>query len=343
MKLEIETFLLKTVHPFKISRSTRDEFEVFVFALDHEGVIGWGEAAPQPYYGEDVVSVRAAVDEVGALLDGSPDELLTSLNEGELRRRLGKHASVRAALDMALWDIKGKLENRPCHEMWGALRANTPLTSYTIGFDRLDVIDQKVDAADRFKILKVKMGLPGDMDVLDRVLSRSGAKVRVDVNEGWDIEMALQKANELYRRGVEFVEQPLPHADEEDLRTLKRLSPLPIILDESIINPEDVAARHDQGHGINIKLMKCGGITPALKLIDAARAHDLKVMLGCMIESSIGVTAAAQLSPLVDYADLDSPLLVANDPFEGVGFVEGKLVLPTDPGLGVTRREVTPE
>jgi L-alanine-DL-glutamate epimerase-like enolase superfamily enzyme len=161
----------------------------------------------------------------------------------------------------------------------------------------------------------------------------------VDVNEGWDIETSLQMSRELAQKGIEFIEQPIHHDCEDDLRTLKRLSPIPVILDESIINPEDVAARRDQGHGINIKLMKCGGVTPALAMIEAARRAELRVMLGCMLESSLGITAAAHISPLADYADLDGNLLVTNDPFTGVTVQNSKLVLPDGPGIGVTRHK----
>jgi L-alanine-DL-glutamate epimerase-like enolase superfamily enzyme len=342
MKLDVEPIRLKTSHPFKIARSTRAEFDLFIFTLTYDGVVGLGESAPQAYYGESPDTVRSVVKTIGDVLEGAPDELLKSLSDvdGELHKLLAGHASVRAALDMALWDIKGKMEDKPCYELLGANPSNTPLTSFTIGFDSLEVIDQKVDAAAKYKILKVKMGRPGDIEVLDRVIARSGKKVRVDANEGWDVEMAIQKSKELFERGVEFVEQPISHTDEEGLRTLKRLSPSTVILDESIVNPEDVAERRDQGHGINIKLMKCGGITPALKLVEEARKHNLKVMLGCMIETSVAVTAAAQISPLVDYADLDGNLLLAEDPFDGVKVVEGKLVLPSSPGLGVTRKKV---
>jgi L-alanine-DL-glutamate epimerase-like enolase superfamily enzyme len=340
MKLEVEPLRLKSSHPFKIARSSRSTFDLFVFALTYEGVTGLGEAAPQQYYGESPDTVREAVDRLAEKLEGDPDGLLESLNEngGELRETLADHASVRAALDMALWDLRGKLESKPCYDLFGAEPSNTPLTSFTIGFDEPDVIDKKIDAAAPYKILKVKVGIPGDMEILDRVIARSGKKVRVDANEGWDVEMAIEKTREMFERGVELCEQPIAHEDEEELRELKRVSPLEIILDESIIGPGDVEAKSDQGHGINIKLMKCGGISPALDMIAEARRNDLKVMLGCMLETSIAVTAAAQLSPLVDYADLDGNLLLAEDPFEGVTVVDGKLVLPDKPGLGVTRK-----
>lgn len=337
MKIEVEPIRLETKYPFRIARGTRTEYEVFIFHLTADGVEGLGESSPPPYYGEDGLTVRSAVNGLGRLLDAGPETIRARLHDpaSELHQALAAHASVRAALDMALWDIRGKVEGKPCYELVGANPAATPLTSFTIGFDRPEVVDRKVDESGGFKVLKVKVGLPGDMEILDRVLARSRKKVRVDANEGWDIEMAIEKTKDLFERGVEFCEQPLPHDDSEDLRTLKRLSPVPIILDESVVGPDDVAPRADQGHGINIKLMKCGGITPALRMIDTARSLGLRIMLGCMVESSLAITAAAHLSPLVDYADLDGAALIKMDPFDGVKIVEGKLVLPERPGLGV--------
>jgi L-alanine-DL-glutamate epimerase-like enolase superfamily enzyme len=343
MRLEVEPHTLTTTHPFQISRSTRDTFELFAFTLTYEGHSGLGESSPQVFYGETPMTVRGAVNSLGGLLDGEPDDVRVRLHTPgtPLNDALAAHASVRAAIDMALWDLLGKIDGVPCCRLFGAVPENTPLTSFTIGFDVPEVIDRKVDHAEPYRILKVKVGLPGDLDIVDRVIARSGKKVRVDANEGWDLETAIEKTRELHARGVEFVEQPIPHGDEEGLRTLKRISPLPVILDESIRDAADVRRCHDQGHGINIKLMKCGGITPALDMIRAARERNLEVMLGCMLETSIGVTAAAHLSPLVDYADLDGNLLLADDPFDGVRVRGGKLVLPEGPGLGVTR--ATPE
>jgi L-alanine-DL-glutamate epimerase-like enolase superfamily enzyme len=339
MKLEVEPISLETAHPFRIARSTRDRFELFVFSLTYEGVTGLGESSPQAYYGETPLTLRGAVNALGGLLDGEPDEVRARLHKpgAELFAALEGHASVRAAIDMALWDIRGKVEGVPCHRIFGAEAALAPLTSFTIGFDVPEVIDRKLELAEPYKILKVKVGIPGDMEIVDRVIARSGKKVRADANEGWDVETAIEKTRELHRRGVELVEQPIAHADRDGLRELKRVSPLPVILDESIRDVTDVRGCHDQGHGINIKLMKCGGITPALEMIAVARELGLQVMIGCMIETSIGVTAAAHLSPLADYADLDGNLLLAEDPFDGVVVRGGKLVLPDGPGLGVTR------
>jgi L-alanine-DL-glutamate epimerase-like enolase superfamily enzyme len=340
MKFEIEPVRIEAAHPFQIARGTKRELDVFVVSLTADGVTGIGEAAPQAFYGETPLTVRAAVGAIGRLLDGDPEVIRDRLHrDGEpLCEALAPHASVRAALDMALWDLRGKSEGAPVWKLVGADPARAPLTSFTIGFDRPEVIDAKVDAAAPYRILKVKVGLPGDMEILERVIARSGKLVRADANEGWDLETAMEKTVELYRHHVEFCEQPLPHADAEGLRQLKRVSPVPVILDESIVGPKDVEACRDQGHGINIKLMKCGGITSALEMIAGARRHGLQVMIGCMLETSVGVTAAAHLSPLCDYADLDGNLLLREDPFEGVRVVDGRLVLPGAPGLGVTRR-----
>ncbi|MEJ2720040.1 MAG: dipeptide epimerase [bacterium] len=342
MKLTVEKFKLKPRHPFRIARGVQHEREIFVFVLDWEGITGFGEASPSPYYGETSDTVLSAVKKIKNTLDGTPARLKGRVNGGDLKQRLAGHASVRAALDIALWDLIGKSEGKPLCELLGLDPSETPATSFTIGIDAPEVVDAKVDEAAPYRILKMKMGFPGDMALLDRVRRRSRKTIRVDVNEGWDIETSLQMCGELGPKGIEFVEQPIHHDRGEDLRTLKRLSPLPVILDESIINPEDVAARRDQGHGINIKLMKCGGVTPALAMIEEARRAELKVMLGCMLESSIAITAAAHISPLADYADLDGNLLVVNDPFVGVTVHNGKLVLNDSPGLGVTRRDAAP-
>lgn len=340
MKLDVEPLHLETAWPFTIARGTRTGYDVFIVRLTCEGRTGVGEAAPQPFYGEDALSVREAVQAIGGLLDDDPEAVRAALHDPAtpLGAALERHASVRAALDMALWDLRGQREGMPVWALLGGRVEDAPVTSYTIGFDRPEVIDRKVDAARSFPVLKVKVGLPGDLALLDRVIARSGKRVRVDANAGWDLETAVDRLQELARRGVELCEQPLPPEREDDLAELRRTSSLPIVLDESIVRPGDPTRCRDQGHGINIKLMKCGGITPALALVEEARRLGLRVMLGCMIETSVGITAASHLSPLVDWADLDGNLLLREDPWEGVRVEDGRLVLPTGPGLGVRPR-----
>ena len=335
MKLDVEPFVARTKHPFRIARGVQTEQEVFIFHLSWEGRAGVGESSPPNYYGESSDTVREAVNRIASRLDGTPEALRDRIANGDLRAALERDASVRAALDMALWDLSGQEAGKPLYALLGLDPAETPATSFSIGIDTPGVVDKKVDEAVEYRILKMKMGVPGDLALLDRVIARSGKTIRVDANEGWDVETALQMCGVLSEKGVEFVEQPIHHDRGDDLCTLKRLSPLPVILDESVIHPEDVAGKRDQGHGINIKLMKCGGITPALRLVEEARKADLKIMFGCMLETSIGITAAAHLSPLADYADLDGNVLLSNDPYRGVAVTNGKLVLPDDPGLGV--------
>jgi L-alanine-DL-glutamate epimerase-like enolase superfamily enzyme len=338
LKLEMETLTLKTKHPFRIARGETSKYRNFVFHLTLNGLEGLGEAAPQTYYGESEDTVMRAVRRIEKKLDGDPRDLRGRIDEGDLHEMLAGDASVRAALDMALWDLEGKSAGKPCFELLSLDPAKTPLTSYTIGFDSPEVVKAKLDDAARFPILKMKMGIPGDFELLDMVLAETGKKVRVDANEGWNLDTAKRAVKELEDRGIEFVEQPLSHHRREELKELKRMSGLPIILDESVVSPADVEGASEIGDGINIKLMKCGGMTPALAMIEKARAEGLKVMLGCMIETSVGITAAAHLSPLVDFADLDGNVLLAEDPFVGVGVEEGKLVLPRGAGLGVQRR-----
>jgi L-alanine-DL-glutamate epimerase-like enolase superfamily enzyme len=339
MKLEIELLALETRHTFTIARGARKKYRNFIFQLTWEGITGLGEAAPQSYYGEDEASVLDAVRRIEGKLDAGPEELKGRLFAGDLNAMLERDNSVRAGLDMALWDIIGRREGKPCHALFSLDPRQTPCTSFTIGFDSPEIVRVKLSEAQPYPILKIKMGMPGDLEILDEVRGRTGKTIRVDVNEGWDLETALRRVGELEQRGVEFVEQPLSHHMREDLKTLKGASGIPVVLDESIVRPADVDDCRDQGHGINIKLMKCGGITPAREMIRRAKRHGLRVMLGCMIETSVGITAAAQLSPEADYADLDGNLLLSEDPFVGVRVENGRLILPDGPGLGVVRRE----
>lgn len=338
MKLDVEKMTFETRYSFTIARGTHKKHTNFIFYLEWEGITGYGEAAPRSYYGESEESVVGAIERIAGNLEGEPEALIDELYSGELRTLLQSDASVRAALDMALWDLLGKRERVPCYELFSLDPDMTPHTSFTIGFDTPEMIRAKLDEVGPYPILKLKMGLPGDLEILDEIVAHTGKTVRVDANEGWNLSTALRIMDELRERGVEFVEQPISHHKKDDLRELKRLSPLPIMLDESVVTPDDVDRCRELGHGINIKLMKCGGLTPALEMIKRARKAGLKIMLGCMIESSIAITAAAHLSPQVDYADLDGNLLLSADPFTGVLVDNGKLVLPRGFGLGVERR-----
>lgn len=250
-------------------------------------------------------------------------------------------ASAEAAVDMALFDLAGQRLGVPLYDLLGHRPAPTPETSFTIGMDRPEVVVQKVREAGAFAVLKVKMGSDDDREVLQAVRDTTRQRLRVDANEGWTFAGATERLEWLHRLGVEFVEQPLPADRLEETRELRKRSPLPFIADESVHRASDIPRLLGAFDGINIKLMKCGGLGEALRMIAVARAHGMTVMLGCMIESSVAITAAAHLSPLVDFADLDGNLLVDDDPYEGVVLRDGRWMLPSRPGLGVRLRQGT--
>ena len=240
---------------------------------------------------------------------------------------------------MAAYDLLGKRLNVPIHELLGIDPRETPLTSFTIGIDTPEIMAKKARQAFQYKILKVKVGTPNDIENLEAIRSVTNATIRVDANEAWTPKQAVAMIKEIARFDVEFVEQPVPAADLDGLAFVKEHSPLPIIADEACIVPSDIPKVARCVDGINIKLMKCGGIYPAWQMIQIARAHNLQVMMGCMIESSVAITAAAQLSPLLDYADLDGHLLIADDPFAGVEVEDGRLKLGSGAGLGLSPLE----
>jgi L-alanine-DL-glutamate epimerase-like enolase superfamily enzyme len=250
----------------------------------------------------------------------------------------GEYAG-KAALDIALLDWVGKKLGIPLYRHFGLDPRDTPVTTFSIGIDTPEITRAKVREAERFPILKIKVGLQTDEATIDAVRSVTRKRLRVDANEGWkDKEEAVRKINWLESQGVDFVEQPMPAAMLEEARWVRSRVQIPIIADEACLHPADIPRLADSFDGVNIKLMKCGGMLEAMRMIQIAKSLGLKTMLGCMIESSIGVTAAAHLSPLVDYADLDGNLLIANDPYVGVQVHDGKLILPDGPGLGLRER-----
>jgi len=334
MRISAARARLELKHTFRIARSADEFRESIIVRVEDSGLEGFGEAAPSPRYGQNADSVERAL----ASLDDSFFEAAGNIGKtlsraAELLK--GEKAAL-AALDIALHDLLGKRRGAPLHKVLGLDPRRTPVTSYTIGIDTPEVIAAKVREAEDFPILKIKMGLENDREIMDTVRRLTSRPVRVDANEGWTREEALEKIRWLEDLNVELIEQPLPAGDLDGAWRLAELSRIPLFADESVRTALDVPRLAGAFHGINIKLMKCGGIDEALRMIAAARACGMKVMLGCMIESSIGITAAAQISPLVDYADLDGNILIRNDPAAGVTTSRGKLVLPEGPGLGVT-------
>ena len=320
-------------HTFRIARGASDMRENLLVELEHEGVVGLGEAAPIRRYGEDRASAAAAVEEMARRLQDP-----RAFGVAARAAAVAGQRSAEAAVDMALHDLAARRLGVPLFELLGLDPTRTPQTSFTIGLDAPDVVVRKVREAAAYPILKVKMGAADDRAVLSAVRDTTDRPIRVDANEGWTPADALERLDWLARLGVEFVEQPLPAEQVEETRALRRQSPLPFYADESVHRAEDIPRLVGAFDGINIKLMKCGGIAEALRMIAVARAHGMKVMLGCMIESSVAITAAAHVSPLVDTADLDGNLLLDRDPFRGATVVDGRLELPRAPGLGVTPR-----
>ncbi len=325
---------LELRHTFRLARGASDQRRNLLVELEDEGLTGLGEAAPIAHYDQDHESAAAAARSMVDRLEdprafSSVDELAVP----------GQPAAA-AAIDAALRDLAGKRLQAPCYELLGIDPRNTPITSYTIGMDRPEIVERKVREAGDYDVLKVKMGSDDDRQVLEAVRGVTDRPLRVDANEGWTLADAQARLEWLAAMGVEFVEQPLPASRLAETRELRRLSPLPLFADESVHVAADIPRLAEAFDGINIKLAKCGGIGEALRMIAVARAHGMKIMLGCMIESSLAITAAALLSPLVDYADLDGHLLLKEDPFVGATVKGGRLVLPEGPGLGVHQRRL---
>jgi L-alanine-DL-glutamate epimerase-like enolase superfamily enzyme len=342
MKLLTARIGLELLHTFRIARSADDVRESVLIAVEDEGRIGFGEAAPMARYDQTAGSAEAALGSVAELIAGSAGPLnrerICDIIE-PISERLGGEKAALAAIDIALYDLMGKQAGAPLHGILGLDPRATPSTSYTIGIDSPDVIEEKVWEAREFPVLKVKMGLDNDYEIMEQVRRLTDRKVRIDVNEGWSRDEALEKITWLETQNVELIEQPLPVACLDETRWLAERVRIPLFADESIEGVRDIQGLRGAFKGINIKLMKCGGITEALRIIEVARECGLEIMLGCTIESSIGITAAAQISPLVDYADLDGNILIGNDPAAGVTAAGGKLVLPGGPGIGVELRD----
>jgi len=332
MKTRFETRRLVLRDPFGISRGTTSEKSNTFVKVDD----GIGEAAPSPFYGDTPEIVETVLPLLLDVIEEDPFAIEQSIANMEQRIRL--HPAAKAAVDMALYDRLGKRLGQPLYQIWGLNPENTPLSTYTIGLDTTGEMVRKTKEAKGYPVLKIKMGQPNDLEQLRAIREVTDKPIRVDANAAWKPKEALYKIDAMLELGVEFVEQPLPPGDVEGMRWLYRRSRLPLIVDESSKTNADIPGLVGLCDGINIKLMKSGGLHEALKMISTARAHNMLVMIGSMIETSLANTAAAHLSPLVDYADLDGHVLIADDPYEGLILEEGKIRLPDGPGFGVTPR-----
>jgi len=333
--IETRIVRLKLRHTWTTTMSSSDYRDNLHLSLSREGISALGEGAPIVRYAEIAESARQAVESNRDFLASANPWHFESLMAGVFRRIQGQYAA-KAAIDIALMDWIGQKLGIPLYRHFGLNRHDTPVTTFSIGIDTPEITRQKVREAEAFPVLKIKVGLQTDEPTVEAVRSVTQKPLRVDANEGWkNKEEAVRKINWLESQGVEFVEQPMPAAMLDETRWVRGKVHIPIIADEACLHPSDIPKLADSYDGVNIKLMKCGGMLEAFRMIQIAKALGLKTMLGCMIESSIGVTAAAHLSPLVDYADLDGNLLIANDPYEGVRVEKGKLILPEGAGLGL--------
>jgi L-alanine-DL-glutamate epimerase-like enolase superfamily enzyme len=333
MHFSFEPLTLKTRHVFAISRGASDTFGGAVVRIEDDGVVGLGEAAPSPFYGETQSTVLAVIELLGNELPDDPFQLEEAGRK--MDAVIGGNPAAKAAIDIALHDLVSKKLGEPLYRVLGLSGGEAPCTSFSIGIDDVEFMKQKAIEASEFSTLKIKVGTERDEQVLEAIRSVTDGTLRVDANCAWSPREAIRRISALEKFDIEFVEQPIAPGDADAMRFVRESVSVPIIADESVKTSSDIAALVGAVDGINIKLMKCGGIREALKMVHTARALGMKVMLGCMIESSIGITAAAHLSPAVDYADLDGHLLLKADPFAGVGVKHGKLILPSEPGLGV--------
>lgn len=337
MRLSYQPYTLYFKRPFKIAHGTRTSTAIVLTELEYEGVKGYGEASLPPYLPETQESVAAFLDKATKILAAYtyPFNIDTILKEiGSIA--IGNTAA-KASIDIALHDLIGKLENKPCWQLFNCNAANTPYTTYTLGIDKPEVIKEKVHESTAFKTLKVKLNGENDKAIISTIRSVTDKPIAVDINQGWkDKRYALEMIEWLQDKNVLFVEQPLPKHNLDDMYWLYEHSPLPLIADESVQRYTDIDNIKNCFHGINIKLMKCTGMNEARKMIEKARSLNLQLLIGCMSETLCAISAAAQLSPLVDYADLDGALLVKNNLFEGITYTDGKITLNELPGNGVT-------
>ncbi len=340
MKLWHEIVTVQTTHPFVIARGGQSEYRtVWVKVTDGDGQEGWGEAAPSRFYGETPETVVAALGMIAPAIAKSSAWSLDAI-EAEMNRAIGRNGSAKSAVSAALHDLAAKRLGVPLWKMWGLDSASAPASSFTIAIAPDDAtLRARVEGAAQYPILKVKLGTDRDAAIVRTVRLAAPDKIlRVDANAAWTPKHALRMIELCLDYGVEFVEQPLPAHDIEGLRFVRDRSPLPIVADESCIVASDIPKLAGVVDGINIKLSKCGGLREALKMIATARAHGMLVMCGCMVETTLGIAAAAHFASLLDCADLDGAALLKDDPFTGVSIDGGRIALSNAPGLGVSRR-----
>ena len=337
LQMQAEFLELRTKHPFIIARGGQSDYRtIWVRLRDGDGCEGWGEATPSRFYGETAETVLAALNTYATGLPSDPFDLEEAERHWESMLRI--NASARAALSAALHDLVGKRLGLPLYRLWGLDPAKAPRSTFTIGLDTAERIRLKVEEAAEYPILKIKLGTDRDVEILRTIRGATDKEIRVDANCGWTVKQAIAMLPVLQEFGVTVLEQPVPPSEISGLAEISRRAAIPVVADESCRTAEDIPPLVGAVDGINIKLAKCGGLREALRMIAVARAHGMMVMVGCMIESSLGITAAAHFTPLVDIVDLDGAALLAADPFIGARIDGGQVTLPGGPGLGVEPR-----
>ncbi len=334
MKVKYKTVNLPFRHPFRISKGVKTVQPSFLVELEFMGLRGYGEAPAISYYNIPVEQMAADLEQKKIFVEkfafADPERYWHYLHH-----LFPQNAFLVCALDMAGWDLYGKLKRKQLRELWGLDITRAPLTDYTIGIDSMENMISKLHEKP-WPIYKVKVGVEGDIEMVAALRKHTNAVLRVDANAGWTLEQALQKIPLLKDLGVELVEQPLAKDDWEGMKVLYERSPLPLFADEACVFESDVEKCQGHFHGINIKLTKCSGITPARRMIEKARELNMQVMVGCMNESSVGTAAIAQLAPLLDHVDMDGPLLLSEDIASGMQFDNGKILYTDKPGLGIS-------
>lgn len=336
MRLSFEPYELKLKHVFNLAKNARTTTPGVQVRIDLDGFTGYGEASMPPYLGENVASVTEFLSKVD--LSQFADPFRVKDIHDYLESIAPNNRAAKASVDIALHDLLGKIMGQPWYKIWGLNPDNTPNTSYTISWnDDPAELQREIEECDPFKIVKIKMGVGHDKELVEAFRRHSNVPICVDANQGWsDKNHAVEMCNWLAERNCVFVEQPMPKEMIDETAWVRERSPLPLIADEFLQRLPDVRRAAGAYDGINIKLMKSTGMHEAHQMAELARALGMKVMIGCMTETSCAVTAAAQLSPIVDWADLDGNLLISNDIFDGIKVVDGKVIIPADrPGIGV--------
>jgi L-alanine-DL-glutamate epimerase-like enolase superfamily enzyme len=334
MKIGYKPFDLKLKYPFTIARFSRTSTPIMLLEIQHEGFTGYGEASMVPYMGESIESASEFLEKVDL------SWLQYPFNFEEVTAYLDRlspgNPNIKAAIDIALHDLTGKLENIPCYRMFGADPGNMPQTSYTLGIDTPEVIIQKLTEAGDCRIIKVKLGRDNDKELINTIRTVTDKPLFIDANQGWtDRQQGIDMACWLAEHGALLIEQPMPKEDPDSNAWITERSPIPIIADEAVQRFADIEKIKGAYHGINIKLMKSAGMAEGFRMINRAKELEMKILIGCMSETSCGTMAGAALAPLCDWADLDGPFLTSNNPFRMPGFEDGKWVLSERPGLGL--------